>query len=125
MVGYEIHIDEGDDMTSDFHQLTGAGSYDGTATQYTITKAVDSLGDPGIMYRIKVRAKNVDDVHSEYSDALVVALGSVPAAPSKPVKVVNASGPEQIAVRWDQLTGGTLPVYGYQLYSDLGSDDEF
>jgi len=77
------------------------------------------------MYRIKTRAENLNGLHSEYSDALVVALGSVPAPPSKPVKVVEASGPEQIAVRWNPLSGETLPVYGYRLYSDLGTDDEY
>ena len=77
------------------------------------------------MYRLKVRAKNVAGVYSEFSNSLVVALGSVPGAPSKPEKVIGASGPKQIAVQWNEVTGGTLPIYGYRLYSDLGLDDNF
>ena len=121
---YEIWVDEGDDLTSDFRQVTGGG-YDGVSPFYTLQTDLDTLGPPGTVYRLKVRAKNEDDVYSEFSDPLVVALGSVPAAPSTPVKDIGASGAEEIAVDWDPLIGGTLPIYGYRLYSDLGSDDEF
>jgi hypothetical protein len=54
-----------------------------------------------------------------------VALGAVPASPSTPVKVIAESGANEIAVNWDENTGGTLPIYGYRLYSDNGLDDEF
>jgi hypothetical protein len=68
---------------------------------------------------------NADGVYSEFSEVLVVHLGSVPAAPDAPTKVVARSGAGEIAVSWDPLVGETLPVLGYRLYSDLGLDHEF
>lgn len=121
VVSYEIYLDGGDDMTSAFTELT---DYDGLANSYTID-ADDGLGTPGTLYRVKVLARNEWDVPSEFSEVLVVALGAVPAGPSTPVKVVDASGANEIAVDWDENTGETLPIYGYRLYSDMGLDDEF
>ncbi len=118
---YEIWMDPGDDMTSSFQQVT---QYGGTATTYTLGLA-DGLGAPGTLYRLKVRAKNEDDVVSEFSDVLVVALGSVPGAPSTPVKNIAASGAGEIAVLWDPPAGDTLPILGYRLYSDQGLDSSF
>jgi hypothetical protein len=120
---HQILIDAGDDPTSAFRLLDGAGSYDGLAATYTLTAAVDALGAPGTVYRIKVRAKNTDDALSEESEALVVALGAVPAAPALPFKDDAASGPGEIAVGWTPLAAATLPLLGYRLYSDLGLDD--
>lgn len=125
VASYEIWVDEGNDMASDFSMLAGPGSYDGVSPTYTLSAAVDGLGAPGTLYRIKVRARNSDGVPSDDSEVLVVALGSVPAGPSSPVKDVVASGAGQIAVHWEPLAGGTLPLLGYRLYSDLGLDHDF
>lgn len=100
-------------------------SYDGVSASHTLTVATDALGNAGTIYRLKVRAKNADNVFSNYSDTLIVALGSVPAAPSKPTKNNAASGAGEIAVQWSALTSETLPVYGYRLYCDMASDDTF
>jgi hypothetical protein len=121
VVSYEIWMDAGDDMSSAFSEIT---DYDGLSATYTIDTD-DGLGAPGTLYRIKVLAKNEWDVVSEFSEDLVVALGSVPASPSTPLKVIEASGANEIAVDWDENTGDTLPVYGYRLYSDIGLDDEY
>jgi hypothetical protein len=117
---YEIWIDAGDDLTSDFRKLAGAGSYNGVDDTYTIQKVADTLGDPGTIYRIKILAKNEDAVDSLFSDELVVALGSVPSKPSKPTKNILASGAGQIAIDWAPITTDTLHIFGYRLYSDLG-----
>jgi len=121
VVSYGIYLDAGNDMTSAFSELA---DYDGLAATYIID-VNDGLGAPGSLYRIKVLAKNEWDIASEFSEELVVALGSVPAAPGAPVKVVEGSGANEIAVDWVQNAAETLPVYGYRLYSDLGVDDEF
>lgn len=119
---YELWIDQGDDLTSTFRNLS---SYDGQSTTYTLTVAADGLGAAGTLYRIKSRAKNIDGVYSEWSEFLVVALGAVPAAVSTPYKDDAASGAGQIAVKWAALTGQTLPIYGYKLYCDMASDHNF
>lgn len=118
---YELWMDTGDDLTSSFSQIT---AYDGLSSAYTMVSA-DGLGSPGTLYRLKVRALNEDVIYSDFSEVLVVALGSVPSAPSMPVKKVESSGSGKIALEWDPLTGGTLPIYGYRLYCDMGTDDEF
>jgi hypothetical protein len=94
VASYEIWRDAGNDLTSAFTLLSGVGSYNGYASTYQLTVAADGLGAASTLYRIKVRAKNADAVYSEYSDSLVVALGSVPTAPSTPVKDDAASGPQ-------------------------------
>lgn len=106
---YELWIDTGDDLTSSFSQIT---AYDGLSSTYTIMSS-DGLGSPGTLYRLKVRALNEDDIYSDASEVLVVALGSVPSAPAMPVKDIESSGSGKIALKWDPLTGGTLPIYGY------------
>lgn len=89
VTAHEVWIDSGGDLTSSFRKVT---TYDGSAQTCTVTRAADSLGLAGTLYRFKVRAKNADGVYSELSDALVVALGSVPAAPAAPTKDDDASG---------------------------------
>lgn len=121
VTSYAIYLDAGNDMTSAFTELT---DYDGVAASYTVD-ADDGLGAPGTLYRIKVLAKNEWDIASGFSEELVVALGSVPAAPGAPVKVISGSAANEIAVDWVENSPETLPIYGYRLYSDLGVDDEF
>jgi hypothetical protein len=131
VASYELWLDAGGDLTSAFTKLTdlltGTSIYDGSSATitHTITQADAGLGAAGTLYRVKVRAKNSDDVVSGYSDELVVALGSVPAAPATPTKDLVASGPGQIALEWAANTADTLPVYGYRLYSDLGTEGGF
>ena len=121
VTSYAIFIDAGDDLTSAFTEIA---DYDGVAATYTID-ADDGLGAPGTLYRLKVLAKNEWDISSAFSEELVVALGSVPAAPATPVKVIAASAANEIAVDWPENAAETLPIYGYRLYSDFGLDDEF
>lgn len=75
---YELWIDAGNDLSSDFHKAT---TYDGIALTHTLTAADDSIGPPGALFRLKYRAKNVDGQFSEFSKELIFALGSVPSAP--------------------------------------------
>lgn len=89
---------------------------------YTFQKNVDNLGSPGTIYKIKTLAENTDGVNSNFSEPLVVALASVPSSPNIPVKIDQSSGPSQIMISWSFLTGQTLPVYGYRLYCDFGTD---
>jgi len=56
---------------------------------------------------------------------LIFALGSIPSAPSKPMKNDELSGENSIAVYWDKITTDVLPVVGYKLYSDSGLNDDF
>jgi hypothetical protein len=123
VASYEIWRDQGDALSSSYTKLT---NYDGTSSSYTLqtTEPTDGLGDPGTLYRILVRAVNTGGVSSEDSEALVVALGSVPLAPSTPTKNIAASGANQIAVDWTSLAPATLPLFGYRLYSDLGLDHD-
>lgn len=99
---------------------------------------VGSIATPRTLHqfhRIRIRAKTTTGscgapgeftYCSDYSDSIVVALGSVPTAPTPPpTKDDAASGAEEIAVTWSQITGNTLPVFGYKLYSDLGTEQDF
>mmetsp|Transcript_23476 Transcript_23476/g.36160 ORF Transcript_23476/g.36160 Transcript_23476/m.36160 type:complete len:283 (-) Transcript_23476:2952-3800(-) len=113
---HELSMSVGDDMSADFTVVPG---YNGNDATYTVVSS-DGLGSAGALHRFRVRVKNTDDAYSDYSDVLVVALGSVPAAPSAPTKDISSSGDGEIAVTWTALTGETLDVYGYRLYSDLG-----
>ncbi len=80
---YELWLDDGDDLESDFHKVL---TYDGLSQTHTLDKTLDSLGLPGTIYRLKYRAQNVDLVYSDYSKEVIFALGSVPSKPSTPVK---------------------------------------
>lgn len=75
---YELWIDAGNDLSSNFHKVT---TYDGIALTHTLTAADDSIGPPGALFRLKYKAKNVEGQFSEFSKELIFALGSVPSAP--------------------------------------------
>jgi hypothetical protein len=51
---YELWIDEADDASSTFTQITSFTNFSPT---YTLTSA-DGLGAPGTIYRVKLRAVN-------------------------------------------------------------------
>ena len=74
---------------------------------------------------MKYRAKNVDGQYSEFSKELIFALGSIPSAPSTPVKDDALSSNTSIALHWNKITTDTLPVTGYLLYADSGLNDDF
>jgi len=119
---YELWIDAGNDLSSAFRKIT---TYDGITKYHTLTTADDSLGAPGTIYRIKYRAKNLDNQYSEFSKNMIFALGSVPSPPSTPVKDDDLSSNISIALHWNKITTDVLPVIGYKLYADLGHDDDF
>jgi hypothetical protein len=74
---------------------------------------------------MKYRAENVDGQYSEFSKELIFALGSIPSAPSTPVKDDALSSKTSIALYWNKITTDTLPVTGYLLYADSGLNDDF
>jgi len=86
---YELWIDQGNDLSSNFRKVT---TYDGIALTHTLTAANDNISPPGAIFRMKYRAKNVDGQFSEFSKELIFALGSVPSAPNAPQKNDELSG---------------------------------
>ena len=85
-----------------------------------MTQAIDSLGDPGTIYRVKFRAVNVDSDYSKFSNELIFALGSLPSTPSTPTKIIEESSADSIMVNWDEIVDDSLPILGYNLYADTG-----
>lgn len=85
---YELWIDAGDNTLSDFHKVD---AYTGFRQTYTLTKTVDGLGAPGTHYRVKFRAVNENGNFSPFSNELIFALGSLPAKPVKPRKIIEES----------------------------------
>ncbi len=118
---YQLEIDQGNDLTSSFSVVSG---YAGTTLSYTLDSVTDSLGSPGTLYRVRLAAINEDSVMSDYSEVLLVALGSVPSKPNTPIKNVEGSGENSILVQWDPITGDTLTIQGYKLYADTGYTDD-
>lgn len=118
---YELWIDAGDDTLSEF---TKVDSYSGFMTTHTLTSLDDSLGDPGTIYRVKFRAVNEDDNASAFSNELIFALGSLPAQPSTPTKIIEESESDSIMVMWEANSGDFLYVNKYHLYADTGLKDE-
>ena len=119
---YQLEIDEGDDLTSNFVVVT---RYSGSALSFTLDSVLDSLDAPGTLYRVRLAAVNKDGVFSDYSDVLLVALGSLPSKPNTPTKDISRSSTNSILVQWDEITGDTLTIQGYKLYADSGRADGF
>ena len=109
----ELWSDEGDDFTSEFHQLT---NYDGVGTTYAATQADDSL-EPGKTYRFKTRAKNLIG-YSEFSVEAYIAFGNVPNRPDAPTRI--ASTTTSITVQWTAPLANELSTSGYILNMDDG-----
>ena len=117
IVNYQLEIDSGNNLTSDFHIVTG---YAGLTMSYSLDSTTDSLGSPGTIYRVRFVAINGDLILGDYSGVLLVALGSLPSKPSTPTKTVSSSTSSTISIQWAEVTGDTLPIKGYKLYSDSG-----
>ena len=118
---YQLEIDAGDDLASSFNNVTG---YSGTAMSYTLG-APEGLTVKGTLYRVRIAAVNEDDVFSDYSEVLLVALGSLPSKPNTPSKDLAGSSENSILVKWDEVSGDTLTIQGYKLYADSGRADDF
>lgn len=119
---YQLEIDSGNNLTSSFHIVTG---YSGLVMSYTLDKTTDSLGAPGTVYRVRLAAVNEDAALGQYSEILLIALGSLPSKPNPPTKIVSSSTSTLISIQWSEVTGDTLPIEGYKLYSDSGRADAF
>jgi len=118
---YEVHVDAGDDLTSNFSKIV---AYDGSASTITLTLGTDVTGSTGSLFRAKYIAKNEDGVYSEYSEELLFKMGGVPTAPGIPTKIIEESDSDQIAIEWT-ASSGDLPILGYLVYTDSGKDDDF
>jgi titin len=119
---YQLEIDAGDDLTSSFSVVSG---YAGLTMSYTLDSVVDSLGAPGTLYRVRLAAINENSIMSDYSEVLLVALGSLPSKPSAPTKNMEGSSANSILVQWSEVTGNTLSIQGYKLWADSGRADDF
>jgi hypothetical protein len=75
-----------------------------------------------LIYRIRVRAKNVIG-YSTYSTELLVALSALPLKPATPYKIALLTTKYQIGVEWaknaDSIGPGGL-ISGYKLYMAEG-----
>ena len=104
IVKYQLEIDIENNLTSDFHIVTG---YAGLTMSYFLDSTTNSLGSPGTIYRVRFVAINEDLVLGDYSDVLLVALGSLPSKPSTPTKTVSSSTSSTISIQWAEVTGDT------------------
>lgn len=80
--------------------------------------AAESL-TAGKLYRFRFKSKNYLG-YSDFSDSLIVGLGSLPSKPQAPTKVVAESSDTSIAMVWTPLSSETLEVSSYLLYMDDG-----
>ena len=55
---------------------------------------------------------------------MIFALGSLPAKPNRPMKIVEESSSNSIMVTWEENIGDSLAVIGYRLYADTGLKDQ-
>lgn len=118
---YELWIDQGNDSTSPFSKVNSFTSF---ANSYTLTTAVDGLGAPGTIYRIKIRAVNEDGTFSPFSSEMIFALAPLPSPPVSLSKSISQSKKDSIFVYWPKVVGETLPILGYRLYADTGRKDD-
>jgi hypothetical protein len=117
-----LELSVGSDFSATYSEVT---TYDGSADTVTLLQSTHSLGLAGTISRVRLAAINEDNMMSDYSEVLIFALGSLPSQPDAPFKIIESSGPNIISIGWNKITGDTLPILGYKLYSDTGRDDDF
>jgi hypothetical protein len=118
---YELFIDQGNDLTSEFRQLA---SYSQFQELFTLDKTNDGLGGPATMYRVKIRAVNEQAMTSDFSNELIFALGGLQSAPENLRKNDVQSSGTEIGITWDKVTSETLEILGYKLYANTGRNDQ-
>ena len=109
------------DLTRTIYYNPTAGSAEEAANAGTVAETLVS----GQKYRLIVMARNILG-SSEASPELRLALGSLPPAPTAPVRDDSRSGEDYMMLTWTEAaqTDG-LSVLGYSLYGDDGYAGEF
>jgi hypothetical protein len=116
IASYELWVDDGDDYTSDFHQVSG---YTSNAIIYQAT--VDDGLTSGKTYRFISRSVNEIGA-SDYSVYGYIAFGNVPEAPGSPLRV--SSTETMIEVEWTAPSSSDLSIKGYILNMDDGTNTD-
>lgn len=114
---YELWVDQGNDYTSTFTQVTG---YTGKTLSYSIA-TLDGL-TRGYLYRFVTRSLNTIG-YSDFSDFGYIAYGDVPPAPNAPTMV--SSTQTSLTVAWTTPPPSDLPIIGYILSMDDGINGNF
>ena len=98
-------------------------SYDGLALTHTATVLDDGLV-PGTVYKFRYLAVNAYG-ESDMSDEVNAGVASFPAKPNAVRKVAAESGEASITLEWDTSADTELPVLGYLVSMNDGSDVEY
>ena len=67
----------------------------------------------------------MEDQYSAFSNELIFAFGPFPTSPTGLTKVDSNSNRTAIGLKWNKVTGDTLPILGYRIYADSGLYDTF
>jgi hypothetical protein len=87
---YKLFVDDGDDFTSSYHELTNYyTSFLGVTSSYTADDTTDLLV-LGKVYRFVYVAHNAYG-DSDYSNELIAGFGSNPPAPNAPSITLTVS----------------------------------
>lgn len=71
----------------------------------------------GLIYSIKIRAVNEENMYSNYSDVAVIGFGNLPPKPLIPTYDFNTIFTTSVMINWTPVTIGVgdLPILGYIL----------
>ena len=119
VASYQLYRNEGGTSTD----YILVGSYDGSALTHTVTAAEDGLV-PSTVYKFRYQAVNAYG-ESDMSDEVNAGVSSFPAKPNAVRKVAVESSETSITLEWDASADTELPVLGYLVSMNDGSDVEY
>lgn len=107
ILDYELEVDSGSDGYPDQSvTFSKIDAYNWATDQYEYTVDAVALGlTEGLLYRFRTRSKNRLDGFSDYSDTLMVGLGSLPSKPEAPQKSADESQSTETSIQivWTAL----------------------
>lgn len=116
---YQLYRNQGGVST----EYTLVSTYNGQASQHTLTVADDAL-QQGIIYKLRSLAVNAYG-SSELSEEVNAGVSSFPAKPNPVRKIQLESSKTSITLEWDTSADTELSVIGYLLKINDGSSDDY
>ena len=115
---YELEVDG--ETISDYDFSADGYSYTVDRTTLTLSNVTLTTGNT---YRFKFRAVNANGP-SAWSQPTSVAFAPLPASPSGLARSSSGNSETSISLIWNEITGETLPVIQYVLYSNDGTSSD-